>query len=187
MPGKRTDYLTWDEYFMGNAILASARSKDPHNRVGACITNDDKKILSIGYNGLTKGMKDDDFDWTSSGEETGIKMNIKDYYVVHAERNAILNSRGSGDDLKGSTLYVTWFPCTECAKEIIQSGIKKVVYLRMYSKKDLVEISKRMFNAAGVEIVQYNKNSIFSKEEVEDTTNTIVKTLKLFSIENNKN
>lgn len=186
MPGKRNDYLSWDEYFMGTAILASTRSKDPKNRVGACIINDDKKILSIGYNGLTKGMDDNRFDWLSSGEETGEKMKIKDYFVVHAERNAILNSRGSGDDLEGGTLYVTWFPCTECAKEIIQSGIKKVVYLRMYSKQDLVKISKKMFEAAGIEVVQYNENFDFSGEEVEKVTNSVVKTLRYFSEENKK-
>ena len=155
MSDKRENYLSWDEYFMMNALLISARSKDPHNRVGACIVNSDNKVLSVGYNGLPKGMNDDTFDWASSGEITGIKKDVKDYYVVHAERNAILNYRGSLDDLKGSTLYVTWFPCTECTKEIIQVGIKKVVYLRMYSKKELVDISKIMLNHAGVEVVCY--------------------------------
>ena len=134
MPGKREDYLSWEEFFMGSAILVSARSKDPNNQVGACLVNNDKKVLSLGYNGLTRNMDDDTFDWKSTGEQTGIIENIKDYYVVHAERNAILNFRGNMKELEGSTLYVTWFPCNECAKEIIQVGIKKVVYLRMYSK-----------------------------------------------------
>jgi dCMP deaminase len=181
MSSKREDYLYWDEYFMGIALLASARSKDPHNRVGACIANDENKILSVGYNGLPRGMNDDNFDWLSTGEKTGIKKNIKDYYVVHAERNAILNSRGNVDDLKGSTLYVTWFPCTECTKEIIQAGIKKVVYLRMYSKKELVEISKIMLESAGVEVISYSELYDFSKEEIDDVTNNVIYELKKFS------
>ncbi len=181
MSSKRDNYLSWDEYFMSNAILVSARSKDPHNRVGACIVNKDNKVLSVGYNGLTRGMNDDYFDWLSSGEKTGIKKNIKDYYVVHAERNAILNHRGNVDDLKGSTLYVTWFPCTECTKEIVQVGIKKVVYLRNYSKKDEVEISKIMLEQAGVQIVPYNEEKDFEKEEVEKVTDEVIKKLRYFS------
>ncbi len=184
MPNKRKEYFSWDEYFMANAILISARSKDPHNRVGACIVNNDNKVLSVGYNGLPRGMSDDDFDWLSPGEKTGIKKNIKDYYVVHAERNAILNSRGNVDDLKGSTLYVTWFPCTECTKEIIQAGIKKVVHLRMYSKKELVEISKIMLEAAGVEVVRFNELVDFTKEEVDEVTDKVLYTLKMFSDKN---
>ena len=100
MSDKRENYLSWDEYFMMNALLISARSKDPHNRVGSCIVNSDNKVLSVGYNGLPRGMNDDTFDWASTGEITGIKKDVKDYYVVHAERNAILNYRGSLDDLK---------------------------------------------------------------------------------------
>lgn len=151
MAGKRKDYLSWDEYFMGIAMISSMRSKDPNNQVGACIVNEENhKILSIGYNGLTRGMNDDLFDWTSSGEKTKILKDIKDFYIVHAERNAILNYCGDTKDLEGSTMYVTWFPCTECTKEIIQVGIKKLVYLRMYSKKELVEISKYMLKKAGV-------------------------------------
>ena len=165
MSDKRENYLSWDEYFMMNALLISARSKDPHNRVGSCIVNSDNKVLSVGYNGLPRG------------EITGIKKDVKDYYVVHAERNAILNYRGSLDDLKGSTLYVTWFPCTECTKEIIQVGIKKVVYLRMYSKKELVDISKIMLNHAGVEVVCYGIDDI-TKEEVESVTDDVLSLAK---------
>ncbi len=165
MSGKRDNYLSWEEYFMGIAILSSLRSKDPHNQVGACIVKEiNNKILSIGYNGLTIGMNDDEFDWLSTGEETGVLKNIKDYYVVHAERNAILNYCGDTKDLNGSTLYITWFPCTECTKEIIQVGIKKVVYLRMYSKLELVEISKYMLKKAGVKIIHYNNKKITKKE-----------------------
>ena len=184
MPGKRIDYFTWDQYFMANAVLVSARSKDPSNRVGACIVNDDNRVLTVGYNGLPRGMNDDEFDWKSTGEKTGDHMKVKNNFVVHAERNAILNCRGSLDDLKGSTLYVTWFPCIECTKEIIQAGIKKVVYLRMYSKDDQVEISRYMFEKAGVELVKYNQTKDFTKEEVEGVTDEVVQTLRYFSKEN---
>lgn len=181
MPGKREEYLYWEELFMGNAILVSSRSKDPSNQVGACIVNDDNKILSVGYNGLTKGMEDDKFYWNSIGEITGELDKVKDYFVVHAERNAILNYRGNIKDLQNANLYVTWYPCVECTKEIIQVGIKKVVYLRMYSKPELVKLSEMMFQAAGVEIVPYNKEKDFSKEEVQEVTNGVQKMLKRFS------
>lgn len=180
MPGKREDYLSWEEFFMGSAILVSARSKDPNNQVGACLVNNDKKVLSLGYNGLTRNMDDDTFDWKSTGEQTGIIENIKDYYVVHAERNAILNFRGNMKELEGSTLYVTWFPCNECAKEIIQVGIKKVVYLRMYSKKELVNISMKMFDKAGVEVVPYNKEKEIEKEQELNARKEFQKILKRF-------
>lgn len=177
MSGKREDYLSWDEYFMGIAVMTSTRSKDPHNAIGACIISNDKKILSTGYNGLPKGMNDDEFDWLSTGEKTGIKKYIKNNYVVHAEINAILNHPGHMSDLKGSTLYVTWFPCHECAAKIVQAGIKKVVYLRMYSDMEDVEISKIILDAAGVEYVPYGKEN--SKEEVEKSTDIIKKELKM--------
>ena len=180
MPGKREDYLSWEEFFMGSAILASCRSKDPNNQVGACIVNDDKKILSVGYNGLPKNMDDDTFDWKSTGEQTGIIENIKDNYVVHAERNAILNFRGNMKELEGSTVYVTWFPCNECAKEIAQVGIKKVVYLRMYSKKDKVNISMKIFKDANVEIVPYNNEKEIDKEQELNARKEFQKILKRF-------
>lgn len=182
MSGKREDYTSWDEYFMGVALLASTRSKDPHNIVGACIVNNDNKILSTGYNGLSIGMNDNTFDWLSTGEKTGIKKHIKNYYVVHAEVNAILNHPGHMSDLKGSTLYVTWFPCHGCAAEIVQAGIKKVVYLRMYSDMEDVEISKIILDAAGVEYVPYGKE--ISKEEVEKSTNIFKKELRMLKYEN---
>ena len=167
---------------MGCAILSSMRSKDPSNQVGACIVNEDtKKILSIGYNGLTCGMNDDQFDWESSGEKTGILKNVKDFYIVHAERNAILNYSGNTKDLRGATLYMTWFPCTECTKEIIQVGIKKIVYLRMFSKLEQVEISKIMLNAAGIEVEAYNNRENMPKEEIHEITNKIQKMFKELS------
>lgn len=179
MSSKRKEYLNWEEYFMGCAILSSMRSKDPSNQVGACIVNEEtKKILSIGYNGLTCGMSDDSFDWESSGEKTGVLKDVKDFYIVHAERNAILNYCGNTKDLKGSTLYMTWFPCTECTKEIIQVGIKKIVYLRMFSKPEHVEISKIMLQNAGVEIVAYNKREDMPKSEIQEITNKIQKMFK---------
>lgn len=181
MPGKREEYLSWEEYFMGSAILASTRSKDPSTQVGACIVNKDNKILSIGYNGLTRNMNDDEFYWNSIGEKTGELEKNKDYFVVHAERNAILNYRGNQQELAGSTLYVTLYPCLECTKEIIQVGIKKVIYLRMYSKKELVKLSKMMFEIAGVEVVAYNQSKDFTKEEVNEGMNNIQKILKRYS------
>lgn len=142
---KRTDYISWDEYFMGVAILAGMRSKDPSTQVGACIVDDENKILSQGYNGLPRGCSDDEFPWDREGD----MLNTKYPYVVHAELNAILNSRGTS--LVGSKIYVALFPCNECAKAIIQSGIKEVVYLSdKYSDTDMVKASKRLLNSAGV-------------------------------------
>lgn len=179
MAGKREDYLSWDEYFMSLAILASMRSKDPHNQVGACIVDEEsKQILSIGYNGLPRGMDDDLFDWTSSGEITGDEMNVKDHYIVHAERNAILNYSGNTVDLEGSTMYVTWFPCTTCTQGIIQAGIKKVVYLRMYSKEMQVKIAELMLKRAGVKYRPFNPERDITKEEVVSTTDAVQKKLK---------
>ncbi len=182
MPGKREEYLTWDEFFMGVAVMASARSKDPSNQVGACIVNQEHKILSVGYNGLPKGMNDDTFYWNSIGEKTGEKEKIKDYFVVHAERNAILNYRGSLSDLNGSILYVTWYPCMECTKEIIQVGIQKIIYLRMYSKQESVSLSKKMLGDAGVQVIPYQIDRDFTKEEIQEATNGIQKIMKRFSI-----
>ena len=140
---KRTDYISWDEYFMGIAMLAARRSKDPSTQVGACIVSDDNIIISTGYNGMPKGCSDDDFPWEREGEQT------KYPYVVHAELNAILNANGR--DLRGSRIFVALFPCNECAKAIIQSGVKEVLYL---SDKYLGTMgnlaSKRMLDAAGV-------------------------------------
>ena len=140
---KRLDYITWDEYFMGVALLAAMRSKDPNTQVGACIVDKNHVILSTGYNGFPKGCSDDVFPWERTGEDT------KYTYVVHAELNAILNS--GGKDLRDSVLYVSLFPCNECAKAIIQSGISEVVYLSdKYETEPSTLASKRMLQAAGV-------------------------------------
>ena len=122
---KRSDYLKWDEYFMAIAKLSAMRSKDPSTQVGACIVSSDNRILSIGYNGAPNGYNDDDFPWARDGEE----LETKYPYVCHGELNAILNYRGNRRELESSTLYVTLFPCNECAKIVIQAGIKHVVFL----------------------------------------------------------
>ena len=143
---KRTDYINWDEYFMGIAMLAARRSKDPNTQVGACIVSGDNIIISTGYNGMPKGCSDDEFPWDRKGENEAA---TKYPYVVHAELNAILNA--SGRDLRGSRIYVALFPCNECAKAIIQSGIKEVMYLSdKYNDTMLNLVSKRMLDAAGV-------------------------------------
>ena len=140
---KRQDYITWDEYFMGVAMLAARRSKDPNTQVGACIVSPENIIISTGYNGLPNGCSDDEYPWGRDGEET------KYPYVVHAELNAILNANGR--DLRGSRLYVALFPCNECAKAIIQSGIREVLYLSdKYAESPATQASKRMLQSAGV-------------------------------------
>ena len=142
---KRQDYISWDEYFMSVAILAGMRSKDPNSQVGACIVSSDNKILSMGYNGFPRGCSDDEFPWAREGEP----MDTKYLYVVHSELNAILNYRGGS--LEGAKLYVSLFPCNECAKAIIQAGIKTVVYDQdKYQDTPSVMASKRMMDAAGV-------------------------------------
>lgn len=146
----RKDYLGWDEYFMEIALLSAQRSKDPVTQVGACIVNDDKKIVSIGYNGFPVGCDDDKLPWTKNGEI----IDTKYPYVCHAELNAISNKNDMS--LKDTILYVTLFPCNECAKLIIQFGIKKVVYI---SNKNAdtwsAQASKKMLDLSGVEYVQY--------------------------------
>ena len=143
---KRTDYINWDEYFMGIAMLAARRSKDPNTQVGACIVSDDNIIISTGYNGMPKGCSDDEFPWDRKGENDAA---TKYPYVVHAELNAILNA--SGRDLRGSRIYVALFPCNECAKAIIQCGIKEVMYLSdKYHDTMMNLVSKRMLDAAAV-------------------------------------
>ncbi len=144
---KRTDYISWDEYFMGVSLLAAQRSKDPNTQVGACIVDQNNIIISTGYNGFPKGCSDDTFPWERTGENT------KYPYVVHAELNAILNS--GGKSLQGASLYVSLFPCNECTKAIIQSGIREIVYLSdKYADTQATLASKTMLKAAGVEMRQ---------------------------------
>jgi dCMP deaminase len=146
---KRQGYISWDEYFMGVAKLSAQRSKDPNTQVGACIVDKRKRIVGVGYNGFPDGCKDEDFPW----EREGDFLDVKYTYVAHAELNAILNST---TDLSGSTIYVGLFPCNECAKVIIQSGIKEVVYISDdYANKDIVTASQRMLLSAGVVFRKY--------------------------------
>ncbi len=150
MSDKRQDYISWDEYFMGVAILSGMRSKDPNTQVGACIVSEDNKILSMGYNGFPKGCSDDEFPWNRDGEP----LSNKYFYTVHSELNAILNYRGGS--LEGAKLYVSLFPCNECAKAIIQSGIKTIVYdSDKYAMTPSTIASKRMLDAAGVRYYKY--------------------------------
>jgi dCMP deaminase len=143
--GKREGYIGWDEYFMGIALLSAQRSKDPSTQVGACIVNQDRKIVGVGYNGFPKGCDDDVLPW----DREGPFLETKYPFVCHAELNAILNSISR--DLNGCTIYVALFPCNECAKAIIQSGIRTIMYLSdKYADTDVVRASKMMLDQAGV-------------------------------------
>lgn len=153
----RNDYINWDQYFMGVAVLSSKRSKDPVTQVGACIVNEDKRIVGIGYNGFPIGCEDSEYPWKNDGEF----LDTKYPYVVHAEPNAILNSTSS---LKNTTLYVTLFPCNECAKLIIQSGIKHIIYMDdKYETSDYYKASKRMFDSANITYKKMKKLDIIIK------------------------
>ena len=148
---KRADYLSWDEYFMGVAMLSGMRSKDPNTQVGCCIVSPDNKILSMGYNGFPIGCSDDEFPWARDGEDP---LETKYVYSTHSELNAILNYRGGS--LEGAKIYVSLFPCNECAKAIIQSGIRKVIYLSdKYADTDATRASKKMFDMTGVQYTPY--------------------------------
>lgn len=152
---KRSGYISWDEYFMAVAVLSGMRSKDPNTQVGACIVNQEKKIVGTGYNGMPFGCSDDVFPWEREGS---CASETKYPFVCHAELNAVLNSIRP---LTGCTLYVALFPCNECAKAIIQSGIKRVVYKEdKYADTELVKVSKRMLTSAGVELVQVSFDKV---------------------------
>lgn len=147
MPGKRADVISWDEFFMRVAVAAAMRSKDPNTQVGACIAGMDHRILSVGYNGTPTGLDDEDFPW----ETTDDPLTDKHNYVIHAEANAILNFRGSLKELAGATVYVTLFPCKECAKMLVQAGIGEVVYLgdKYHDTQDAI-ISRSVLDRCGV-------------------------------------
>nr|CAD7425960.1 unnamed protein product [Timema monikensis] len=148
---KREQYLEWADYFMATAFLAAKRSKDPCSQVGACIVSPDKKIVGVGYNGMPIGCSDDEFPWSKT---TINKIDTKYLYVCHAEMNAILNKNSA--DVKGCTMYVGLFPCNECAKIIIQSGIVEVVYMSdKHSHKVKTQAAKRMFDFVGIKYSQY--------------------------------
>jgi dCMP deaminase len=145
---KRQHVITWDQYFIGMAHLSALRSKDPSTQVGAVIVSPANKVVSIGYNGLPKGCSDDEYPW----DRDGSALESKYVYVVHAELNAILNAPMS---VQGCRIYVSLFPCNECAKAIIQAGITEIVYEDdKYADTDIVKASKRMLNSAGVALRQ---------------------------------
>lgn len=147
---KNKNYLPWDSYFMGIALLSAKRSKDPHTRVGACIVSPEKKILSVGYNGMPIGCSDDEYPW----DREGSAFNTKYLYVCHAEMNAILNYTGNA--MQHAKLYVTLFPCNECSKALIQKGIEEIIYLAdPYADSDAIRASKRMLSSAHVSLRQY--------------------------------
>ena len=159
---KRKDYLGWDEYFMAIAKLSAMRSKDPNTQVGACIVSNDNRILSIGYNGAPNGFDDEKFPWGREGEN----LDTKYPYVCHAEMNAILNYRGSKKDLESARIYVDLFPCNECAKIIIQSGIKEVIYLSdKYAHSENNIASRRLLDECGI---------TYKKLEIEDQRKIIL-------------
>lgn len=146
---KRKDYLSWDQYYMSVALLSGMRSKDPVTQVGACIVNQEGVIEGVGYNGFPIGCQDDEYPWSKEGSY----LETKKPFVVHAELNAILNARGK--DLRGSRIYVALFPCNECAKAIIQSGIKEVIYLSdKYADKDYSKAARMMLESCNVKMTQ---------------------------------
>jgi dCMP deaminase len=150
MQKKRNDYITWDDYFMGISLLSAMRSKDPSTQVGACIVNSENKIVGIGYNGFPIGCSDDELPWNREGNN---ELEKKYLYVVHAEQNAILNSTTK---LKGCKIYVALFPCNECCKLIIQSGISEIIYMDdKYAETDSVKASKIMLDMAKVKYKKY--------------------------------
>ena len=149
---QRKDYLDWDEYFMGLAVLSSMRSKDPSTQVGACIVSNTNRILSIGYNGAPNGFEDKYFPWDREGNF----LETKYPFVCHAEMNAISNFKGDKKDLENAKLYVTLFPCNECAKLVVQNGIKEIIYLSdKYKNTDGTKASKKMFDKCGVKYKEF--------------------------------
>ncbi|MFA6829756.1 MAG: dCMP deaminase family protein [Bacilli bacterium] len=145
--------ISWDEYFMSIAVLSSLRSKDPNTKVGACIISEDHKVLSLGYNGMPIGIDDNCIPWKSHADGETEFLKTKYPYVCHAELNAILNSN---HDLHGAAVYVTLFPCNECTKAIIQSGIKKIIYISdKYHDTDEEVAARKMLDMAGIEYVKY--------------------------------
>lgn len=153
---ERKDRIGWDTYYMAIAKLSAMRSKDPNTQVGACVVGSDRRVLSIGYNGAPNCFEDSEFPWGREGEY----LETKYPYVVHAERNAILNYRGNRKDMEGAKIYVDLFPCNECAKEIIQVGIKEVIYLSdKYADMDETKASKKLFDKCGVKYRELDKES----------------------------
>lgn len=146
----KVNHISWDEYFMSIAILSALRSKDPNTKVGAAIISPDHKVLSLGYNGMPSGIDDAKVPWSRTNKSD---LDNKYLYVCHAELNAILNSN---KDIRGSILYVTLFPCNECAKAIIQAGIKEMVFMDdKYHDTDIEEASRKLLTMAGIKQKRY--------------------------------
>lgn len=153
MTGERMNNISWDEYFMGVAMLSAMRSKDPSTQVGSCIVTEDKRIVGIGYNGAPKGFDDKDFPWARKGDF----LKVKYPFVVHAEANAIMNAT---TNLKGCILYVALMPCNQCAQLIAQSGIKEVVYISdKYKDVDVFKAGKIILNKAGIKIRKFKSEN----------------------------
>ncbi|KAI3684430.1 hypothetical protein L6452_33654 [Arctium lappa] len=150
-PSKRKEYLSWDDYFMAIAFLSAERSKDPYRQVGACLVSQDGIILGIGYNGFPRGCSDDKLPW-SKKSKNGDPLETKYPYVCHAEVNCILNRNHAS--AAGQRLYVTMFPCNECAKVIIQSGVSEVIYFVEKSLENNViyVASHKLLSMAGVKV-----------------------------------
>ena len=160
---QRKEHLSWDEYFMGVAKLSALRSKDPNTQVGACIVSDDNRILSIGYNGAPNGFDDKYFPWDREGNN----LDTKYFYVCHAEMNAILNYRGSRKELENAKIYVDLFPCNECAKLIIQSGIKEVIFLSdKYANSENNIASRKLFDECKVKYTKLELNENYKDIEI---------------------
>jgi len=160
--------ITWDEYFMGIAVLSSKRSKDPRTKTGACIVNADKLIVGVGYNGAPRGWNDAVFPWNADKDGAGHRaidgevLNQKYPYVIHAELNAILNAHSR--DLRGCTLYATLFPCNECTKAIAQSGIKRIIYLSdQYAEVDSTKAAKKICDALGIRYEKF-KGEVYIRD-----------------------
>lgn len=176
MSNEKLDHISWDSYFMSIAILSSLRSKDPRTKVGAVIVNEDNHILSTGYNGTPRNMPDEEMPWESLGEINNDILNIKNTYVVHAEANALTHFNGNMRELEKSRMYVTLFPCNECAKLISNYRIKEVIYLQDYLKKSS-NATKIIFNYGNITYRKFNDiDSLFNvKEKLEDTLKRVLK------------
>lgn len=161
MPGKRENYLSWEEYFLLICLVSRERSKDPRTQVGAVIVKNNR-VLAIGYNGTPRGMTDDEMPWNSLGEETGDLFQIKNSFVIHAEANA-LNNLPLGTDLSEATMYISLSPCSECAKKIAQTGITKVIYFQEYKQTAQANLAKYILQKAGVECVQSHVTGLGEK------------------------
>ncbi len=160
---KRKDYIDWNSYFMGVALLSARRSKDPSTQVGACIVSSENRIISVGYNGMPRCCDDDEYPWARDGGN----LDTKYFFVCHAELNAILNYSGGNGALKGAKVYTTLFPCNECAKALVQIGVSEVIYYSdKYNGTDGNIAAKRMFRSAGVKMTPYEPKGVAEKLEL---------------------